>query len=178
MGSLPASALNVQSPVMIYVQTDTGDPRLALIRHGAQDVAAGVLAKAGVQVIWHTGAPHDEQGEPPITIEIRSHVPEPFHRGSFAYAEIFGGAHITILYERLEYKDGAHATTMLLAHVLAHEIAHILQSFDHHSQQGIMKAHWTHDDLVQMSRRPLRFDAEDVALIRDGLSHRVLRPKR
>jgi hypothetical protein len=143
-----------------------------LIRHGAQDVAAEMLAKAGVQVIWRTGVPSEQQGEPPIAIEIRSHVPESFHHGSFAYAEVFGGAHITILYERLEYRDEAQATTMLLAHVLAHEIAHVLQSLDHHSQQGIMKAHWTHDDLAQMSRRPLWFDPEDVALIRDGLSRR------
>src|SRR3954451_823874 len=173
IGSLPAFSQNVNSPVEVYVHTDSGDPRLALIRHSAQTVAAGMLAKAGVQVIWRSGTAH-AKGEPPMTIDIKSDVPEAFHRGSLAYAELFGVAHITILYNRLEYRDGPHATMMLLAHVLAHEIVHVLQALDRHSERGIMKAHWRLDDFVQMSYRPLQFDAEDLALLRDGLSRRTL----
>jgi len=40
------------------------------------------------------------------------------------------------------------ATTMLLAHVLVHEIADILEGVDQDSEEGVMKAHWTADDLL------------------------------
>lgn len=57
----------------------------------------------------------------------------------------------------------------LLGHVLAHEITHILQGIDRHSQEGVMKAHWTTEDIVQMARQPLPFEQKDVMLIHRGL---------
>jgi hypothetical protein len=62
----------------------------------------------------------------------------------------------------------------LLAHVLVHEITHILEGIPHHSQDGVMKAHWTPQDIVRMASRPLPFDPQDVALIQYGLAHYCL----
>jgi hypothetical protein len=58
--------------------------------------------------------------------------------------------------------------------VLVHEITHVLQGIEHqrHSEDGVMKARWTADDLYQMSYRPLHFDPFDVELIRRGLANR------
>jgi hypothetical protein len=57
-----------------------------------------------------------------------------------------------------------------LGHVLAHELAHVLQGFTHHSKAGVMKARWDNGDLEQMARQPLSFSAEDAAAIRSGLA--------
>jgi hypothetical protein len=56
----------------------------------------------------------------------------------------------------------------VLAHVLAHEITHVLQGAARHSESGITKARWTLDDLAEMRVLPLRFTVEDVELIHRG----------
>jgi hypothetical protein len=57
----------------------------------------------------------------------------------------------------------------LLAHVMAHEITHLLEGFAGHSETGVMKARWDAGDLRRMAVKPLLFDVEDVYLIQDGL---------
>jgi hypothetical protein len=57
----------------------------------------------------------------------------------------------------------------VLAHVLVHEITHVLEGIDRHSATGIMKAHWNYNDYLEMRRKPLPFAHEDVNLIYDGL---------
>ena len=57
----------------------------------------------------------------------------------------------------------------LLAYVLAHELAHVMQGLDHHSASGIMKANWSYREYFMMLSRTLTFTAEDVDLIRAGL---------
>ena len=65
----------------------------------------------------------------------------------------------------------------LLAHVIAHEITHILQGTPRHSTEGIMKGRWVHNDLAVMKHRPLTFTEPDLQLIRKGLDrYATLRP--
>jgi hypothetical protein len=59
---------------------------------------------------------------------------------------------------------------MLLAHVMVHEIAHILQGVYRHSDNGVMKAVWTGQDYSQMRVGALPFAPEDVELIHLGLA--------
>jgi hypothetical protein len=63
----------------------------------------------------------------------------------------------------------------LLAHVLVHEITHILQGVDRHSETGVMKARWTTADYVQIRAQPLPFTDWDIDLIQEGLASRGLR---
>ena len=65
---------------------------------------------------------------------------------------------------------GQKSTTQLLAHVLVHEITHILQGITRHSETGIMKAHWTPEDYEEMQLRPLSFTRKDIELIQIGLA--------
>ncbi len=58
---------------------------------------------------------------------------------------------------------------MLLAHELVHEITHILQCLDRHSETGVMKARWTADDYCEMRWKPLTFTPEDIQLIHLGM---------
>lgn len=65
---------------------------------------------------------------------------------------------------------GRSRVAPVLSHVLVHEITHILQGAARHSEKGVMKARWTSDDLVQMSRKPLGFEREDIDLIHAGMA--------
>lgn len=56
--------------------------------------------------------------------------------------------------------------------MLVHEITHLLQSCDHHSETGVMKARWNDQDFAAMQSRTLAFTDDDVDLIRAGLSKR------
>lgn len=59
---------------------------------------------------------------------------------------------------------------IVLAHVLVHEITHILEGIDRHSESGVMKAQWTVEDYRAMADKPLPFAAIDVDLIQRGLA--------
>ena len=52
----------------------------------------------------------------------------------------------------------------VMAHVLVHEITHVLQRIDRHSATGIMKARWDDRDYVEMRLKPLPFAQQDVDL--------------
>jgi hypothetical protein len=136
-------------------------------RHRLRD-----LWTAGVRIHWKLGEPKGAESNQPILIEILSDVPERFHADALAYAQSFGGVHIQVFYERLESRSSARETSILLAHVLVHEITHLLEGTNHHSKQGVMKARWTLDDLARMSWEPLPFDPEDIRLIHRGLAIR------
>jgi hypothetical protein len=57
----------------------------------------------------------------------------------------------------------------VMAHVLVHEIAHVLEGIDRHSRTGIMKVRWDDRDYFEMLRNPLPFAPEDADLIHLGL---------
>ena len=63
----------------------------------------------------------------------------------------------------------------LLAYVLVHEIAHILQGVARHSETGIMKARWTAEDYQQMWLARFTFEPRDIWLIQRGLRSRAER---
>jgi len=167
-----SQARNAKLSLTVYIEAGIGDSSLTLICMRAQGVASGMFETAGVQIDWRTGQPKAYGPERPILIDITSNTPETFHRGALAYAQVFEGVHIRVFYDRVRNADRPYATAILLAHVLVHEITHILERVDRHSEEGVMKAHWTADDLVQMEYKPLPFDPQDVLLIRKGLASR------
>jgi hypothetical protein len=67
---------------------------------------------------------------------------------------------------------------VLLAHVLAHEIAHVLEQSSEHSEEGVMKAHWSPRDIQRMGRHMLPFMPEDAERIRHGLAVRTASARR
>ena len=63
----------------------------------------------------------------------------------------------------------------MLAHVLAHEITHILQGIKRHSKTGVMKAKWSYEDIRKMTWKPLPFAEEDIRLIHLGMEAWAIR---
>lgn len=140
----------------------------------AKLTAGSMFAQAGVRIEWWTHRQEPDPADQVITIDITSNTPETFHRGALAYAQPYEGVHIRVFYDRIELLAGGRSKLpALLAHVLVHEIAHILEGISRHSQEGIMKAHWTPQDLHEMTRKPLPFEPCDVELIHLGLTHPI-----
>jgi hypothetical protein len=139
----------------------------------AQLIASKMFAEIGVTIRWHPGL----QGCPAlgILVSLSDQTPETLHPGALAYAVPFEGTHIRIFYDRIVANYDHKLLSSLLAHVLVHEITHILQGDNGHSESGVMKAHWSGNDLSQMARKPLTFTGEDIRLIDRGLAARTAR---
>jgi hypothetical protein len=93
---------------------------------------------------------------------------------ALAYALPYEGMRIRVFYDRIASKS-LRLTAPLLAHVLAHEIGHILQGVSRHSPTGVMKANWKARDYFDMTNRGLAFTEEDVQLLHLGLDARTAR---
>jgi hypothetical protein len=135
----------------------------------AQLIATGMFSAVGVRIDWRRPG-----SCPSAAIRIDfSYLTDPaLMPGSLAYARLYEGIHIVIFYDRIQQRNRPAA---VLAHVMVHEIAHILQGEYRHSESGIMKATWGPEDFAEMAFRPLAFTPEDVDLIYRGLEARELR---
>lgn len=138
----------------------------------AKQVAKSMFGSIGINLRWR--AP----GSPPssgIDIEVLI-TGEDFpddDAGPLAEAFPFAGntGHITLRYDRIRSSAGncRDLEPILLGHVLAHEITHVLQCLDRHAEQGVMKAHWNSEDYYDMRWKPLTFTQQDIDLIRLGM---------
>jgi hypothetical protein len=159
--------------ITVYVRFPVGNLRSILRR--AEGIASQILTQAGVAIRWRPAEPKAHHEKQRILIDIISDAPATLRPGALAYAEPSGNSHIKIFWDRVNNIGGSSRSCELLGHVLAHEITHILQGVDHHSLTGVMKAHWTYDDIMQMGNKPLAFDPLDIFLIRKGLLDHIPR---
>ena len=136
----------------------------------AQLIASEMFARIGVKMDWRLGL----RGCPPlaILISLSNSTPAGLRPGALAYALPFDRTHIRLFYDRIIQNHKRTLVPIVLAHVLVHEITHVLQGLDRHSDQGIMKAQWDEADFAQMLREPLSFTDQDIDLIHRGLATR------
>jgi hypothetical protein len=139
----------------------------------AKSIAGGMFAAVGVKVAWRHA-----NSCPPIAIRIsfsdRTNVK--FLPGALAYARPYEGIHIVVFYDRVQsIMPGRDWVPYVLAHVMVHEITHVLQGVSRHSESGVMKAVWDLTDFTGMTFKPLPFTQTDVELIHNGLDRRELR---
>jgi hypothetical protein len=137
------------------------------LENGAKVVASGIFAGIGVKILWHSSKQCPAEA---IVITFSNETPARLFPGTFAYAMPFERTHIVVFYDRVKNRPGS--VSCLLGHVIAHEVAHILQGLKRHSESGIMKAQYTGADYRQMTWEPLQFTDEDVMLIHNGLKVR------
>ena len=129
----------------------------------AKAVAWGMFASIGVTIHWRAGHPSEwEKGV--IAIEMATGTPATRLPGAMAYAMPYEGVHIVIFWDRIKDDSGCRN---VLARVMVHEITHILQGTSSHSDEGIMKAHWS-----PIEARTVRFNEGDVKLIYKGMDAR------
>jgi hypothetical protein len=142
----------------------------------AKTITSRMFLTAGVSLEWHSFAAAACQGSHPdqtVIVDISTDQPAGEHVGAMAYALPYEGAHIVVLFDRIQRSAaGPIMLSAMLAHVMTHEITHLLQGISRHSETGVMKAHWDAKDFADMGRAPLPFAPEDIELIQLGLSRR------
>ena len=155
--------------VTVYMNNDLN----MVAVYQARERAAKMFAEVGVRIDWrigrHSGA--QPEREPEIVVSFVQDTPHNYPPGRLAYAKIHRGR-ITVFWDRIEQQSGAPAV-VVLAHVLVHEITHILQGIERHSESGIMKSRWTLADFRAMASKPLPFTPLDVELVQRGVARRL-----
>jgi hypothetical protein len=136
-----------------------------------------MFKSAGVALEWRAaglGACRKPQQTSTVMLDFATNTPSSQYPGALAYTRPYERVHIIVLFDRIEKKAaGPVQVSLLLGHVMAHEIAHLLQGISRHSETGVMKARWDSHDFLQMTQEPLRFTPEDINLIQLGLLSRV-----
>ena len=163
--------------VTVYVSADLNG---AAILQRAVIRAAAMFREIGVAVRFRNGAvrandANDACGAP-IMLEIDSQAGDQRpSEHTLAYATPYSkaGTCIHVLLDRVAIGRNPYFETVLLAHVLAHEITHVLEQVARHSADGVMKAHWDRRDKEDMKSHSLPFAAIDVELIHSGIARRT-----
>ena len=131
--------------------------------------ASRLFREAGVAIEWAIGGscPPDR-----IRILLSHNTPDTLYPGALAYALPFEGTQVQVFLDRIE-ECSPSLVPHLLGYVLAHEVTHVIQGTDRHSDHGVMKAHWDGRDISQMQWDELRFADRDVHLMLIGLDKRT-----
>ena len=165
--------------LLVYVNGDSSVP--SSVDQGARATVTWMFARAGVRLVWRDGElPTGAASGSPVTIQVRftREAPAGVSQDALARALPFGeeGVAIHVMYDRIRWvARRSSREAPILAHVLAHEIGHVLQGTNAHAPAGVMKAHWNGQDYDAMERKPLEFTSLDVEMIRDGLNLRKAR---
>ncbi len=157
--------------IRVCVAADDETPTLVLLH--AEAVSTRMFAPAGVTVEWRSkknAACRGVKQANTLEIGFMTNTPTDHHPGALAYAQP-QSAKIVVMIDRIDHSvNNLNQRSAVLAHVMTHEIAHLLEGVSRHSETGIMKAHWDPRDFDLMTYRPLPFAPEDIDLIRQGMA--------
>ena len=144
-----------------------------------KEQASQIFQRIGVRLIWHNGElpALPTAGRRSIGIRFVEHAPAAQSPFAMASALPFGssGSLISVYLDRVQHRIDSipRLWPVLLAHVLVHELAHVMQGTDYHAPSGIMKANWSNADYDAMCRNRLGFTDFDADLIHTSLSARL-----
>jgi hypothetical protein len=172
---LPVSAESA-GKIHVCVNPGKGTPMWVLIR--AEGLASRMFSTAGVGLDWHfadAAVCRELRQADTVRLDFVVNTPPGDHPGVLAYTRVYEGTHIVVLFDRIETTAGIFQTSSVLAHVMTHEITHVLQGVARHSEIGVMKAQWERKDLQRMIQHPLSFTSVDIELIQLGLAQRAVR---
>ncbi len=168
-----------RAPQTVYVTLDrmTGT-------YAAKKIAGSIFKQAGVTIVWRTPGPAADGAAPIwLRVELADQTPAERLPGALAASYPFDGCAkgITVFYDRirsLARSDGHDPLPLqylhesgLLGYVLVHEITHVLEGTDHHSETGVMKARWDGKDRASIFEGRLGFRDEDLVLIQRGMAN-------
>jgi hypothetical protein len=138
---------------------DFADTPAKLLANGEQQ-ASYLVERAGVAIDWYHrgGTP-----TPDLVMRLVNSVGGQLYR-----SPVLGWAYLperraTIVLDRVQVCAGESGLTsaVLLGHVIAHEVAHLLLGLQSHQDWGVMRANWSRADLATMSKQWLIFARED-----------------
>jgi len=180
----PSLRLNVR--VFNYAQVSPETWNLA------QEVAAGILHRTGIETHWLkcslssegrlTPADCDQPIAPsnlvlrlvPVSAATRAQ----FGAGTLGIAaqpEKGTPASASVFYSRVQElgKGGTAPVPVILGHAVAHEIGHLLLGSNSHSSLGLMRAQWSRQDLQNAVAGNLLFTREQTEAMRKVVLRRL-----
>jgi hypothetical protein len=167
--------------VDVYVITGVPMPVGMLL--DARLKAAQRFREIGVNVRIRQGIPARYAGDvcgAPIVVQLEAATRYSVSEDALAYALPYqdSGTCIHVFLDRvLRRNPDPDFANRLLAHVMVHEITHVLEMIIRHSGEGVMKARWSSQDYERMQHDSLPFAPEDVDFIREGLAKRTTHAK-
>ncbi len=133
-----------------------------------------IFADAGIDLLWAT------QGVTKTRYVIIKILPRPVNEMSrdiralgFAAGTREGYGKIAyVFYDRI--RDTGRVLTLpapvIMGHVIAHEMGHLLLSYGSHSLAGLMKGEWDQYQALRAMERDLRFSREEIVRIKSRLA--------
>ena len=185
-------------PLKLTVRTYNYAEAPESVLESAKEVAAGVFRKLGVQIAWADCTPGSEsaQGHPAcqpravfetdvlnlkiISREMAERARHLFPSSTFGFALPAKGAgfgsNATIFYHSVIdiARQAKRPPVVVLGHVLAHELGHLLLGMKGHSRRGIMHIPWGPTELAQAAQGRLVFEAKQSRRIRTQVEARIL----
>lgn len=139
----------------------------------AEATAAKIMNEAGIRIEWLYRADASRKGL--LVMELLDAVPASLAPGKLAESMPYQGTSINVAMPRILpiYGPASRRHLLVLAHVMAHEIGHMLIGSDYHADAGLMSARWTRAEHYEMTFEPLRFAPADVTRLHRGLAHRI-----
>lgn len=145
------------------------------ILYGAKAYAKKLFSQVGVDLQWRTGKrPENACHAVVVSLEDSARsVPENSRALAFSYPYAPCGPGVTVLLDRIrEFVAPYEARApIILGYVMAHELGHVLEGTNRHSDTGLMRANWNANDIWAMTRTILCFAPEDRVLIRRNLAN-------
>jgi hypothetical protein len=138
------------------------------------NMTSRLFASIGIDVDWRDMASCASSADA-IKVSLLDSAPPGYQPGALGAALPFEGTRIAVFCDRIQQTAPGWMRPQLLAYVMAHEIAHILQKMNRHSENGIMRAKWMEKEYFEIGRQTLRFTADDVELMYLGLDWRARR---
>ena len=168
--------------VNLLVSIDKSVPIPLSLLSNSQGLASMIYSRVRIRLNWQSETGNDLQppacGQgstvPDFIVRFEPRAPRSLSHAALAMAMPYAssGVRIVIFYDRVFPLFNGHCASeaTILSYVLAHEIGHVLQGINRHSDVGIMRARWTDSDFAEMGRGVLVFTREDEQLLRRRLS--------
>jgi hypothetical protein len=142
---------------------------------GHAEIGAGrMFALIDLRIDWRNWNKSCPTEQDPIVASLTTHTPTHYFPSAFGISLPYEGTHVRIFYDRVQ-RLRPDLVVPVLSHILVHEIVHILEGTDSHSESGVMKFRWSQSELEQMAIRPMSFSPFDLSLLNSGIRNRHAR---
>lgn len=155
--------------INIYLQDSVQVPNLTMWK--AKATASRIYAQLHIRLAWHIGT--ERKGDTAaIMMQIDRVAPATSTPDALAFAtpQKTSGTRIHILVSRVNSIAPPSLTGVVLGHVMAHEIGHVLEGGCRHAESGVMKARWDLADFSRMTNHVLTFSDADINAIDAGVA--------
>jgi hypothetical protein len=178
---LCAPAAGDEPEVDVYLPA-AWTPAMHSVLYRARAVVTEIYSGMGIRVAWKAagaspGGCSVGPSHASIIVNEQFSTTQGISREALAFSSPYSraGPCITLLMNRLRpaVESNPLSAGFLLGHVLAHEIGHVLEGSDGHSEGGLMKSRWSPHEMATMPLERLRFSARDTRAILNALGGRA-----